>query len=173
MLSGLRGSDNTFVKPCNHWLSVSCCSCRFKGHGQYIIKRGHKFIKRHSSITKVCYFMRVSPFIRTCHSDLLRWFSKQNGFTCFSALWHTGALLLGCLSSCRRSTDCIAFPHLWWHCSKGGCRSGSSPDQCWPNRGLHTQSLPNFQCPRTSSGKLPACPVSVSPMKSPVSITIP
>lgn len=162
-----------YIKPYNHWLSVCCCSCRFKGHGQYVIKRGHKFIKRHGSITKVCYFVQVSPSILTDHPDLLRWFSQQDGFTCFAALWHAGALLLGCLPSCQRGTGCIAFPSLQHHCSGGGCRSGSPPDQCWPPRGLCTPSLPNFQCPRTSSGKLPACSVSVSPMKSHVTLTIP
>lgn len=60
VLSGLRGSTNTSVKPCNHWLSVYCCSCRFKGDGQYAIKMEHKFIKRHSSTIKVCYLTQVS-----------------------------------------------------------------------------------------------------------------
>lgn len=60
VLSGLRGSNNTSVKPCNHWLSVYCSSCRFKGDGQYTIKKGHKFIKRHGSTIEVCDLTQVS-----------------------------------------------------------------------------------------------------------------
>ena len=158
------------IKPCNHWLSVCNCSYRFKGDVQYVIKRGHEFIKTRFHY-KACYFTQLSaplyqPTILICCAA----FSKQNAVTYFSALWHAGALLLGCLSSCQRAAKRAALPHLPWRCSGGGCRPGSSPDQCWPNRGLHPQPLPHFQCQRTSSGKLPACSTSVSLMKSPVSI---
>jgi len=170
VISGLRGSHNAYIKPCNHWLSVCNCSYRFKGDVQYVIKRGHEFIKTRFHY-KACYFTQLSaplyqPTILICCAA----FSKQNAVTYFSALWHAGALLLGCLSSCQRAAKRAALPHLPWRCSGGGCRPGSSPDQCWPNRGLHPQPLPHFQCQRTSSGKLPACSTSVSLMKSPVSI---
>lgn len=112
------------------------------------------------------------PFWSATFTFLILLASKQNVCTCFSALWHTGALVLWCLSY-QKLTTSIALPTLWWHFSRGGCRSSSSQDQCWPRRGLHTQPLQNFQCPRTLSGKLPACSVAVSPTKNPVSITIP
>lgn len=164
VLSGLRGSNNTSVKPCNHWLSVYCCSCRFKGDGQYVIKRGHKFIKRHSSTIKVCDLTQVSApphWLTTliCSTSSL----SKNGLACLDALWHPGALLLHCCPSSPRSRGRTALPPLWWCCSGGGCRPGSPPDQCWPRRGLCTQPLQNCQRPRTTTGKSPSCSMYVSP----------
>lgn len=164
VLSGLRGSNNTSVKPCNHWLSVYCCSCRFKGDGQYVIKRGHKFIKRHGSTIKVCDLTQVSApphWLTTliCSTSSL----SKNDLACLDALWHPGALLLHCCPSSPRSRGHTALPPLRWCCSGGGCSPGSPPDQCWPRRGLCTQPLQNCQRPRTTTGKSPSCSMYVSP----------